>query len=594
MSGIGSFFANENDKKIAVIKTLLDNHQKLKEFHSAPKKESDSDLVEVIREVYQEKSATIDNSIQQLEDELIILNISNKGSRERIMKLVKQSRENKTDSSTDIDAEEVEKLWEENDNLRSQLENLQDKQNRLEILEGENSWLKESLRKAEAGIERDAKRQERQLSKWEKDHEKNLKEANQRTTEALSQLAENKEKMTGLRKEAAAKEKEIASLQTDRERLEGEITEKNEKIEKLRKRIGELNQNKKENKELEKQIEDLTNQLAEAERLKERAEAEKRRVLEQMKAAQEALNNLNNELEKQREMMNAQTEQLIASWNQIQQKYQTILISLGFSEEEMGEDVAGFLTELLGKKNTGEATTLKDIREISGVKDLQDLIDIAKQWEDEVARLKQIENQQKRKGKITPQRTLSLSVEISEKEIKSLQEEAKNQEEKLEDLSDEELIKRLKTKENEEVIQEKKSLITDILPLLNGPAGKEIGRAAALVILDPISQLKYLEKLKEYQFSDQSKLVTRIIQNFQQQLAQQANQSGITKTPVQESFLVKEIENLKKELEEKESKCRQFEEKNSNLEKRLKKIAHLEEHKEEIETKLTTLFYTKK
>ncbi|CAG8833329.1 6473_t:CDS:2, partial [Racocetra persica] len=212
MGVVGGFLANENDKKIAVIKTLLDNHQKLKEFGSAPKKESDSDLVEVVREVYQEKSTIIDNSIQQLEDELIILNISNQGSRERIMRLVKQSRENKIDSSTDVDAKEIE-------------------QNRLEMLEGENSQLQELLRKAEVEKERDAKWQEKQISKLEKDHEKDLKEANQRATEALAQLEENKENLTNLRKEAAAKEREIANLQDDRERLEKEIIEKNEKIE---------------------------------------------------------------------------------------------------------------------------------------------------------------------------------------------------------------------------------------------------------------------------------------------------------------------------------------------------------------------------
>ncbi|CAG8713025.1 16587_t:CDS:2, partial [Racocetra persica] len=353
-----------------------------------------------------------------------------------------------------------------------------------------------------------------------------------------------------------------------------EIIEKNEKIESLKTSIKELKRNEKENRKLEKQIEDLANQLAEAKRLKEEAKAEKKRVLEQMKAAREALNNLNNELEEQREMMNSQMKQLIVDLNKIQQKYQKILISLGFSEEEIGEDVTGFLTEILGQKITGEATTLKDIREISEVSNLQDLIEKTKQLESEVARLKQIENQQKRKDKTVPLQTLS--IEISKGEIKSLQEEAENQEEKLEDLSDEELIERLETKKEEKdlfylvkkkgqgenIIEEKRSLITDILSLLNSSDDKEFGRAAALVVLAPTTQS--IKKL--YQFSFQPELVAGIIQNFQQQLAQQANQLSIEKTPVQERFLVEEIKGLRKKLEEKEKD-------KDNLEKFLQKLA---------------------
>jgi len=73
----------------------------------------------------------------------------------------------------------------------------------------------------------------------------------------------------------------------------------------------------------------------------------------------------------------------------------TTLSCLGVKEEEMGEDIKHFFSQILGKKNlTGENTTLRDIKSIEGINNLQDLFNILNYLNEEYERQETLEREE--------------------------------------------------------------------------------------------------------------------------------------------------------------------------------------------------------
>jgi hypothetical protein len=219
-------------------------------------------------------------------------------------------------------------------------------------------------------------------------------------------------------------------------------------------------------------------------------------------------------------------------------KYQDVLDSLGVEEEEMGEDIKKFFSQILGKKNlTGENTTLQDIKSIEGINNLQDLLDILNYFNEEYEREEYESQEMLKREEESSKDGVSIEDETEWKYIK--------------DLSKENLIEHLKT-EKEKVTDnsEMKSLITDVLVLLDEekksspgnptPEEKEkIGKIVAQIIIAKEKKvLVFLfKKLGEYgresENSDECiKLIIEITRRCAGKLASLDNGSRTPRAPL--------------------------------------------------------------